>query len=120
MVNTLVKFVAFKTVSSNRKFAGECNRGAAFLRRHCNYLGAKTMLLTTSEDTNPIVYARFDASVPQTPRRTILFYGHYDVVAADANRQKWNTDPFQLTSIDGFLYGRGVTDNKGPVLAALY
>jgi di- and tripeptidase len=120
MVNTLVKFVAFKTVSSNRKFAGECNRGAAFLRRHCNYLGAKTMLLTTSEDTNPIVYARFDASVSQTPRRTILFYGHYDVVAADANRQKWNTDPFQLTSIDGFLYGRGVTDNKGPVLAALY
>src|SRR5699024_1990450 len=99
---------------------GECNQGAAFLRRHCNYLGAKTKLLTTGEDTNPIVYARFNASSQDKVDQTILFYGHYDVVGADANRPKWNTDPYQLTSLNGFLYGRGVTDNKGPILAALY
>jgi di- and tripeptidase len=120
MVNTLAKLVSFKTISSSPKYAGECNQGAAFLRRHCNYLGAKTMLLTTGVDTNPVVYARFNASSSQSVRKTILFYGHYDVVGADTNRQKWNTDPFRLTSIDGFLYGRGVSDNKGPVLAALY
>lgn len=120
MVQSLAKFVAFKTISSSPKFSGECNQGAAFLRRHCNYLGAKTKLLTTSEDTNPIVYARFSASSPDKVNKTLLFYGHYDVVGADANRPKWKTDPFQLTSLNGFLYGRGVTDNKGPVLAALY
>lgn len=120
MVNSLAKFVSFKTISSSPKFAGECHQGAAFLRRHCNYLGAKTKLLTTGETTNPIVYARFNANSPHAVRRTILFYGHYDVVGADTNRPKWKTDPFQLTSIDGFLYGRGVSDNKGPVLAALY
>jgi di- and tripeptidase len=120
MVNTLSKFVSFKTISSSPKYAGECNQGAAFLRRHCNYLGAKTKLLTIGVATNPVVYARFNASTPQSNRKTILFYGHYDVVGADTNRQKWNTDPFRLTSIDGFLYGRGVSDNKGPVLAALY
>lgn len=49
-----------------------------------------------------------------------MFYGHYDVVGADTNRPKWKTDPYQLTSINGFLYGRGVSDNKGPILAALY
>ncbi|GAQ42177.1 WD repeat protein [Aspergillus niger] len=120
MVNCLAKFVAYKTVSSSPKFAGECNQGAAFLRRHCIYLGAKTNLLTTGADTNPIVHARFNATAPNKVDKTILFYGHYDVVGADANRDKWNTDPYQLTSIDGFLYGRGVTDNKGPILAALY
>jgi len=31
-----------------------------------------------------------------------------------------NTPPFSLTGIDGYLYGRGATDNKGPVLAALF
>lgn len=120
MVNSLAKFVSFKTISSSPKFAGECHQGAAFLRRHCNYLGAKTRLLTTGETTNPVVYARFNATSPRAVRRTILFYGHYDVVGADTNRPKWKTDPFQLTSINGFLYGRGVSDNKGPVLAALY
>ena len=29
----------------------------------------------------------------------------------------WNTDPFELTEIDGKLFGRGSTDDKGPVIA---
>lgn len=120
MVNSLAKFVSFKTISASPKFSGECNQGAAFLRRHCNYLGAKTKLLTTGEDTNPIVYARFSATSTEKVDKTILFYGHYDVVSADANRPKWKSDPYQLTSINGFLYGRGVSDNKGPILASLY
>lgn len=120
MVNSLAKFVSFKTISASPKFAGECNQGAAFLRRHCNYLGAKTKLLTTGEDTNPIVFARFNATSTEKVDKTILFYGHYDVVGADTNRPKWKSDPYQLTSINGFLYGRGVSDNKGPILASLY
>ena len=120
MVNSLAKFVSFKTISASPKFAGECNQGAAFLRRHCNYLGAKTKLLTTGQDTNPIVFARFNATSPNKVDKTILFYGHYDVVGAETNRPKWRTDPYQLTSINGFLYGRGVSDNKGPILASLY
>ncbi|OQD67217.1 hypothetical protein PENDEC_c041G04022 [Penicillium decumbens] len=120
MVNTLAKFVLFKTISASPKFSGECNQGAAFLRRHCNYLGAKTKLLPTGQDTNPIVYARFNATSADTVEKTILFYGHYDVVGADTNQLKWKSDPYQLTSINGFLYGRGVSDNKGPILAALY
>ncbi|KAJ6073113.1 hypothetical protein N7467_011198 [Penicillium canescens] len=120
MVNSLAKFVSYKTISASPKFAGECNQGAAFLRRHCNYLGAKTKLLTTGEDTNPIVFARFNATSPNKVDKTILFYGHYDVVGAETNRPKWRTDPYQLTSINGFLYGRGVSDNKGPILASLY
>lgn len=120
MVNSLAKFVSFKTISASPKFSGECNQGAAFLRRHCNYLGAKTKLLTTGEDTNPIVFARFNATSSDKVDKTILFYGHYDVVSADTNRHKWKSDPYQLTSINGFLYGRGVSDNKGPILASLY
>ncbi|KJH41683.1 peptidase dimerization domain protein [Dictyocaulus viviparus] len=29
----------------------------------------------------------------------------------------WNTEPFELTEIDGKLFGRGSTDDKGPVIA---
>ncbi|EEP76265.1 conserved hypothetical protein [Uncinocarpus reesii 1704] len=120
LVNSLAKFVGFKTISARPKFSGECNQGAAFLRRHCIYLGAQTNILTTGQNTNPIVLAKFPASSRNPLNRTVLFYGHYDVVSAEANQAKWNTDPFQLTSLNGFLYGRGVSDNKGPILAALY
>jgi acetylornithine deacetylase/succinyl-diaminopimelate desuccinylase-like protein len=29
----------------------------------------------------------------------------------------WNTEPFEMTEIDGKLFGRGTTDDKGPVLS---
>ncbi|XP_017601653.1 PREDICTED: beta-Ala-His dipeptidase isoform X1 [Corvus brachyrhynchos] len=51
---------------------------------------------------------------PQNP--TVCFYGHVDVQPAK-KEDGWNSDPYTLTEIDGNLYGRGATDNKGPVLA---
>ena len=83
-------------------------------------MGAQTKLLSTGPTTNPIVFAKFAAVSEQPVDKTLLFYGHYDVVGADSTQQKWRTDPFQLTSLNGYLYGRGVSDNKGPTLAALY
>ena len=49
-----------------------------------------------------------------------MFYGHYDVVAAENREQTWDANPFEMQGVNGYLYGRGVSDNKGPVLAALY
>lgn len=46
--------------------------------------------------------------------------GTDDVVPADNKQNKWIIDPFEMKGINGYLYGRGVTDNKGPIMAALY
>lgn len=44
--------------------------------------------------------------------------GHLDIVPA-AKADGWDTDPFEMTEKDGVLYGRGVSDDKGAVVAAM-
>ena len=44
--------------------------------------------------------------------KPVLFLSHLDVV--DALREDWSLDPFTLTEQDGWLYGRGTADDKGP------
>ena len=57
--------------------------------------------------------ARLRATRPG--KRPVLIMGHMDVVGADA--AKWTSPPFQPTERDGYLYGRGVIDDKGPLAA---
>ncbi|XP_006897297.1 PREDICTED: beta-Ala-His dipeptidase [Elephantulus edwardii] len=61
----------------------------------------------------PIILAEL-GNDPKKP--TICFYGHLDVQPAH-KEDGWLWDPYTLTEVDGKLYGRGATDNKGPVLA---
>lgn len=46
---------------------------------------------------------------------TLLIYGHLDVQPA-LKSDGWNTDPFVMTEIEGKMFGRGSSDDKGPVL----
>ncbi len=43
-------------------------------------------------------------------KKPILLSAHMDVVGA--NPEDWTRDPFTMINEDGFLFGRGVTDNK--------
>jgi acetylornithine deacetylase/succinyl-diaminopimelate desuccinylase-like protein len=43
-------------------------------------------------------------------RRPILLLAHIDVVPA--NPADWSLDPFKLTEMDGYFYGRGTSDDK--------
>ena len=58
---------------------------------------------------------------PQTfdpKKKTILLYGHLDVQPAQRS-DGWDTEPFELVEKDGKMFGRGSTDDKGPVLGWL-
>lgn len=47
----------------------------------------------------------------------LAILAHLDVVSAGDG---WNTDPYSVVEKDGKIYGRGVSDDKGPAVAALY
>lgn len=64
-------------------------------------------------DLPPVVVARYGND---KNKKTILVYGHYDVQPAQ-KEDGWATEPFELTIDEkGRMYGRGSTDDKGPVL----
>ncbi len=50
-------------------------------------------------------------------KRPILLMGHTDVVGVE--RDKWTFDPFAGTIKDGYVYGRGASDDKGMTSACL-
>lgn len=71
----------------------------------------------TDMDLPPILLGSYGADAT---KKTILVYGHYDVQPA-SKEDGWNTEPFKLTYDEksGRMYGRGSSDDKGPVLGWL-
>ncbi|KAF8908992.1 hypothetical protein CPB84DRAFT_1673831 [Gymnopilus junonius] len=116
LIHALSKFVAFPSISSDPSHREDCRQAAIWLRKCLGQLGAHTSLLPTGEGNSPIVLATFEGSIRGKSKPKILFYGHYDVIPAPSNG--WDSDPFHMTGRNGYLYGRGATDNKGPILAA--
>jgi len=50
-------------------------------------------------------------------KQTVGIISHLDVVPAG---EGWDSDPFVLREEDGYVYGRGATDNKSAFVSCLY
>lgn len=87
---------------------------AAYLGEIFSGVGAEVTIDETY--TAPFVLAKFKS--PNPDAKTIIFYQHYDTVPAD-NDQPWTDEPFRLTVRKGYMYGRGVDDDKGHITARL-
>ncbi|KAK5642967.1 hypothetical protein RI129_009134 [Pyrocoelia pectoralis] len=64
----------------------------------------------------PVIFATLGRD---SKKKTICIYGHLDVQPASVE-DGWNSEPFNLTEVNGKLYGRGSTDDKGPVLCWIH
>jgi acetylornithine deacetylase/succinyl-diaminopimelate desuccinylase-like protein len=60
---------------------------------------------------NPVVYSEWMGAGENAP--TVLVYGHYDVQPADKTIDGWSTEPFEPVIRNGFIFGRGSSDDKG-------
>lgn len=122
MVEVLKKMISFQTVSKQpAKYMDQSRKCASFLRILLKNLGAVKSTLLAVPNANPVVLAVFQANKKHASKKIprILWYGHYDVIEAD-HAESWNSDPFHMSPKNGYFYGRGVSDNKGPLLASIY
>lgn len=104
----LISLASCPSVSATGEGIREC---AAQLMELMRSLDIATDLVETGG--HPIVRGSVGANAPR-----IVFFGHYDVVPP-GDEAEWPSPPFEPTIRNGSIYGRGVGDNKGQLLAHL-
>lgn len=115
-VEELKQLVAFPSISASSARLPDLLKAADWLAQRLTAAGLQNVkTLSNPEGPRPSVYGEFiaDASLP-----TALIYGHYDVQPADPEAA-WTSPPFSPQVRNGSLYGRGASDNKGGLLAAI-
>ena len=84
---------------------------AALVEKLLREVGAETRQIATAG--YPVVYGEIGGGP-----RTLAFYNHYDVQPPDP-LEEWYSEPFAAEIRDGTLYARGVSDNKGNIVARI-
>jgi len=106
----LSRLVAQPSVGAQNLGMKEC---AALVAQMLRKRGLTTEVMPTPGA--PVVYGERKGKSD----RTLLFYCHYDVQPAEP-LELWVTPPFEPSLRDGKLYGRGVSDDKGHLVARLF
>jgi acetylornithine deacetylase/succinyl-diaminopimelate desuccinylase-like protein len=107
----LAELVRIPSVSADPARAEDVRAAADWLAEFVRSAGGTAEVVPT--DTQPLIIGELSASntsgghVP-----TVLVYGHVDVQPPDP-LELWESDPFSLEERDGWLYARGVVDDKG-------
>jgi acetylornithine deacetylase/succinyl-diaminopimelate desuccinylase-like protein len=106
----LARLVAQPSISAQKLGLHEC---AALVQEMLRRRGFAAEVLPTGGA--PVVLGERQGR----SARTLLFYNHYDVQPPEP-LELWDSPPFQPSRRDGKLFGRGVSDDKGHIVARLF
>jgi len=101
----LTRSIGFRTVEGEGQMPAYAEYLAGQLKAHG--FAAEDIVITPRGETATLT-ARFRGTDPSL--KPLLVSSHMDVVAA--NRADWERDPFVAVVENGFVYGRGASDNK--------
>ena len=114
MIQEIINLVSYqsisiKTTDKEKPFGEECKKAL----EHILELGKKLGFKTKNID-GYCGYIEFGEG-----KELLGIIGHLDVVPA-TKEDGWTKDPYQAEIINNKLYGRGTSDDKGPVISCLY
>ncbi|PYI08793.1 Zn-dependent exopeptidase [Aspergillus sclerotiicarbonarius CBS 121057] len=120
-INRLRKGVNIPSISAYTSHRHHVFAMAEFIVREMESLGIKARLKPLGKegksdfDLSPMIIGCYGKA---KSKPTILVYSHYDVQPATLE-DGWMCNPWELTDVNGVLYGRGTSDDKGPLLGWL-
>lgn len=109
----LRELVELDTNSDEKKNYAEC---AEVIKKYCEEAGLTVEVFDSKHDgmPQPNIVATLDVGA----KETALLCTHYDVVPA-GDEESWKKPPFKLTMEKDKAFGRGVSDNKGNIVACV-
>lgn len=110
-IQELMRFCEKPSVSAQNLGIEEC---AETLVEMMSDVGVETHMKCI-EGANPVIIGEIN---PEDAEHVIGLYNHYDVQPVDP-LELWDSPPFKPEVRDGRIYGRGVSDNKGNIVARL-
>ena len=115
-VEELSALISIPSVSADPEHAEDVRRAGEWVRDLVVDGGGEAELVET--DAQPLVIGEIPASTSPESAPTVLVYGHFDV-QPPAPVDLWQSDPFALVERDGWLFARGIADDKGQLYAVL-
>jgi acetylornithine deacetylase/succinyl-diaminopimelate desuccinylase-like protein len=112
----LSQFLRIPSVSADPGRIGDIRAAAGWIVDFVHGAGGEAALVGSGE--RPLVDALIPASQNAADAPVILCYGHYDVQPPEP-LELWESAPFSPDVRDGWLYARGVADDKGQLWALL-
>jgi cysteinylglycine-S-conjugate dipeptidase len=109
VLSDLGDLVAIESVSADRARASEVERSALAIVGLLVDAGCPDARVVRANGGAPAIIARFPAPAAMP---TVCLYAHHDV-QPEGDPAGWATPPFMATEVNGRLYGRGVSDDKG-------
>src|SRR6476620_10727712 len=116
LVAELAELIAIPSVSADPAHQADVAAAAEWVAARVRAAGGAADVIPWGE--RPLVVGEIRASQSPETAPTILCYGHFDVQPPDP-LELWDSDPFELVERDGWLYARGVADDKGQLFMLL-
>ena len=116
LVAELAELIAIPSVSADPAHQADVAAAAGWVADLVTRAGGSAEVIPWGE--RPLVVGEIRASQNADTAPTILLYGHFDVQPPDP-LELWESDPFELVERDGWLYARGIADDKGQLYMLL-
>jgi acetylornithine deacetylase/succinyl-diaminopimelate desuccinylase-like protein len=113
-LDELGEFVRIPSVSADSARAEDVRRAGELVCERIRAAGGGAEIVDW--DGHPLAVGDVPASHDGAP--TVLAYGHFDV-QPPAPLELWESDPFELSVRNGWVFGRGVVDDKGQLYMLL-
>jgi len=110
----LAELIAIPSVSADPAHADDVEAAAAWVAERIRDAGGDAEVLPWNNG-RPLVIGEVPASQSPDSAPTVLSYAHFDVQPPDP-LELWQSPPFELAERDGWLYARGVADDKAQLL----